>query len=265
MVYLERQQDFYHVMKLSRTPIRRKGGFTLVELMVVIAILAALAGMSYGPILDHLNDGDRQVASSNLGQIGKMLLQFKSDYGSYPSDQTAEELQERKPDYNFGELTGDNSNAYLRQILLAQNSSSEKIFFAKLNCAGKSVTKEGDNKVANGRALERGENAMGYVMRHGKEEGSKDGVNDRNSSTPLAICGVYPSGKPHPGDKVAYDNSSFRGHVFVLACDGSVKDYDDLEEDENDEDMATMTQNIFPETTKGKDTSTRHVVLAPEM
>ncbi len=252
-------------MKLSRTPIRRKGGFTLVELMVVVAILAALAGMSYGPILDHLNDGDRQVASSNLGQIGKMLLQFKSDHNSYPCDDTAEELQDSKPDYNFGELTGDTANAYFRQILLSQNSSSEKIFFAKLNCAGKSISKEGDNKVANGRALERGESAMGYVMRRGADEGTKRGVDDRNSTTPLAICGVYPSDRPHPGDKLVFDNTSFRGHVFVLSCDGSVKDYDDLEEDENDEDMASMAKNIFPETTKGKDTSTRHVVLAPEM
>ncbi len=251
-------------MKLSRTPIRRKGGFTLIELMVVIAILAALGAMSYGPIIDRMNDGDRQVASNNLKQIHTMLQQFYTDRSNYPCDNTAEELQEAYPDINFGELSGDDSNSYFRQLLLVEKNPSEKVFYAKLNCAGKSMAKEGDGKVANGKALERGENAMAYVMRKGPEEGVKVGVT--KTTAPLAICGVYPARTPYSGDSVVYDNSSFRGHVFVLSCDGSVKDQEkNMQEDENDDEKGTFKEDIFPETKKGRATAPDYIVLSPDL
>ncbi len=251
-------------MKFTRTPVRRKGGFTLIELMVVIAILAALGAMSYGPIMDRMNDGDRQVASNNLKQIHTMLQQFQIDRSTYPCDSTAEELTEAYPDINFGELSGDSSNAYFRQLLMVEKTPSEKVFYAKLNCAGKMMAKEGDGKVANGKALERGENAMAYVMRKGQEDGVKQAVN--KTTAPLAICGVYPSRTPYAGDSIVYDNSSFRGHVFVLTCDGSVKDQDDnMEEDDMDDEKATFKANIFPETKKGRDTAPDYIVVTPEL
>ncbi len=252
-------------MKVSSTPIRRKGGFTLIELMVVIAILAALGSMSYGPIMDRLNDGDRQVASNNLKQIHTMMQQFFSDRNVFPCDKTAEELQEAQPDINFGELSGSNSNAYFRQLLMVEKNPSEKVFFAKVSCAGKVMAKEGDGKVANGRALERGENGMAYVLQKSREdEGVKISVKD--SRAPLAICGVYPSRTPYSGDSVVYDNSSFRGHVFVLSVDGSVKDQNDnMVEDEMDDEKGTLKEDIFPETKRGRATAPDYVILAPEL
>lgn len=253
-------------MKVSALKKNRKG-FTLIELMVVIAILAALASIGYGPILDHMNDGDRQKASSNLKSLHTLLQQFKTDNGSYPCDSTGDQLMEEKPDFNFGELKGDTSNAYFRQVYYTTSNTSEKPFFAKINCAGKVVAQEGDEKLANGAALTRGENAMAYVMRKdAQDETMKAGVNKTNA--PLAICGIYPSSTPYQGDSVAFDMSSFRGHAFLLACDGSVKDLDgDLEEDENDEEKGIMPagKSIFPETKRGKSTAGQYIVLSPEL
>lgn len=249
-------------MKVSA--LNKKKGFTLIELMVVIAILATLAAIGSGPILDHLNDGDRQMASSNLKSLHTILQQFKTDYGSYPCDATAERLQEDKPDFNFGELKGDTSNAYFRQIFYTPSNTSEKPFFAKLNCAGKTVAAAGNDKVANGAALTRGENAMGYVLKNGDD--GRQGVVKTNA--PLAICGVYPSTTGYSGDKVEFDNNSFKGHVFVLSCDGSVNDIlSNLEEDDADEEKAHLVQgkDIFPETKKGRATAGEYTVLSPEL
>lgn len=244
------------------TALNKKKGFTLIELMVVIAILATLAAIGSGTILDHLNDGDRQMASSNLKSVHTILQQFKTDYGSYPCDSTADTLAEDKPDYNFGDLKGDTSNAYFRQIYYTPSNTTEKPFYAKINCNGKEV-RNGDEKVANGKALTRGENAMGYVMTKGDE--GKQGVDKTNA--PLAICGVYPSNTPYSGDKVEFDINSFRGHVFILSCDGSVTDRKDIDEDDDDDAKGHLPadKEIFPETKKGKSTSDRYYVLSPEL
>ena len=252
-------------MKVSA--LKKNKGFTLIELMVVIAILAALASIGYGPILDHMNDGDRQKASSNLKSLHTVLQGFKTDNGSYPCDATAERLQEEKPDLNFGALTGDNSNAYFRQVYYTPSNVSEKPFFAKVTCNGLTVVQEGDEKLANGQALARGENAMAYVMRkNGEDQNLKDGVSKSNA--PLAICGIYPSATPYVGDGLAFDGSSFRGHAFLLSCDGSVKDLErDLEEDEaSDGDKYIMPsgKSLFPETKKGRSTADGYLVLSPE-
>ena len=251
-------------MKLSALKKNRKG-FTLIELMVVIAILAALAGVGYGPIMDHLNDGDRQKAMNNMKTVHTMLQGFKTDNGSYPCDATAESLQEEKPDLNFGTLTGDDSNSYLRQMYYINSNVSEKPFFAKVNCNGLNVKAEGDEALANGKALARNENAMAYVMRKDTSDPTlKKGVTKSNA--PLLICGIYPSATPYTGSQIAFDGESFRGHAFVLSNDGSVTDLEKiLVEDDSGDDKYTLPadKGLFPETKKGRATADDYYVLSP--
>lgn len=239
----------------------KKGGFTLIELMVVIAILASLAAIGYGPIMDHMGDGDRQQASSNLGQVQKLLMAFKGDYSSYPCDSTADSLQEDNAEINFGDLKGDHSNAYFRQLFY-KHINSEGNFYAKIQ-----GVKEADNRIANGAALERGENGMAYIMlkpKAGEEDVGKRGVSASNA--PLALCCVARSSTPMDGTNVQFDMESFRGHAFVVNVDGSVKDLmDKIEEDDNDSSIGKLKTTIFPETRKGRDTSGDYVVLTPEL
>lgn len=253
-------------MKIRNTKKSRKGGFTLIELMVVIAILAALASIGYAPILDHMNDGDRQKANSNLKSIYTLMQQFRMDNGSYPCDSTAERLQEDNTDRDFGELKGDHSNAYFRQLFYKNGVESEKPFFAKVSTNGLNVTKEGDERIANGQALRPGENAMSYVMRRDPQDDTVKAPVTK-SNAPLAMCSVYPSKTPYSGDKVVFDVTSFRGHLFVLSCDGSVSDReDDIQESEENEDMGVLKpeKSLFPETKRGRSTAQEYLVLTPE-
>lgn len=251
-----------------KTPIirkKRKGGFTLIELMVVIAILAALASIGYGPILDHMNDGERQKANANLGTIFKLLQQFKMDNGNYPCDATADRLQDDNTDFDFGELKGNHSNAYFRQLYFKSDVVSERPFYANVNVGALSVT-EGDERIAKGQALRPGENAMSYVMRRDpQDETVKLGVTKSNA--PLAMCSVYPSKTPYSGDKVVFDRVSFRGHVFVLSSDGSVNDREkDVAENPDRDEIGEMKpdKSLFPETRRGRSTAQEYIVLTPE-
>lgn len=252
-----------------KTPIikkNRKGGFTLIELMVVIAILAALASIGYGPILDHMNDGERQKANSNLKSVFTLLQQFKMDNGSYPCDATADSLQEDNSDRDFGALKGDHSNAYFRQLFFKNGVESERPFYAKVDVGNLHVLKEGDDRIANGQALSKGENAMSYVLRRDPQDDNvKIGVSKSNA--PLAMCSIYPSSTPYSGDKIQIDMNSFKGHLFVLSGDGAVVDREkDIEESADNDDIGVMKKDkdLFPETKRGRATAQEYLVLTPE-
>lgn len=252
-------------MKTQITKKNRKSGFTLIELMVVIAILAALASIGYGPILDHMNDGERQKANSNLKSVFTLLQQFKMDNGNFPCDNTADLLQEQNPDRDFGELKGNHSNAYFRQLFFKNGVDSEKPFFAKVSVSTLSVQKEGDDRIANGQALRANENAMSYVMRRDPVDPAVKAPVSK-SNAPLAMCSVYPSNTPYTGDKLNIDMTSFNGHFFVLSCDGSVNDRekDIVETDVDDVGTFQKDRTIFPENKRGRSTAQDYLVLTPE-
>ncbi|MGN0821071.1 MAG: type II secretion system protein [Akkermansia sp.] len=244
---------------------RKKGGFTLIELIVVIAILGTLAAVGYGPIMDHLNDGDRQIASSNLGNISTALIDFNTEMTAYPSDQTAESMQERMEEAgkDFGALQGDTSNCYFRQLMVRDNSLAEKIFFAKV--AG--VIAEGDNKKANGKALQAGENAFSYVMMQSTEGDGYRGVTGRGTC-PIVMTPTAEPGKPVSGSDVKFDLTPFRGHVFVLFTDKSVKDLhgDKAIKENEDGDLGTLVTDIFPENVKtGESRAGRYSIFGPAL
>ena len=64
-------------------------GFTLVELLVVIVIIAALAGLSAPMVIRQRKKADQTEAVSNARQVGLALFEFENEYGNYPDATTA--------------------------------------------------------------------------------------------------------------------------------------------------------------------------------
>ena len=236
-------------MKNTLNTRTKRQGFTLIELLVVIAIIAALASVSYGPILNQLNKGDQNMALQNMKQIGVGLSDFSNDYGAYPDDETAALIQERQPDLNYGPMTGEYSNDYLRQLFTKMDS--EKNFYCKLQ-GEMGRTHEPDEKIANGKGLTKGECGFAYVMK-----ANKTGLPVPDTRTPVLMTPVFEVGAT--GDDVTFDYDSFRGNAFVLLLDQSVNR-------KTADETGSKIPGLFPENKrKGTSTGEKFIVLAPEL
>ena len=66
---------------------RRSRGFTLVELLVVLAILTLLVGLVGPRILGQLGGAKSKTAAVQIADIEKALELFKLDVGRFPSSQ----------------------------------------------------------------------------------------------------------------------------------------------------------------------------------
>jgi prepilin-type N-terminal cleavage/methylation domain-containing protein len=65
---------------------RRSGGFTLIELMIVIAIIAILAAILVPNFIRARAQGQLTACKSNLKNIGTALEMYSTDWaGKYPS------------------------------------------------------------------------------------------------------------------------------------------------------------------------------------
>jgi general secretion pathway protein G len=71
--------------------LRDKRGFTLMELMVVLLIIAAISAIAVPMYMNHLAKARVQTAGVQVKQLGTILDMYRLDVGHYPS--SAEGLQ----------------------------------------------------------------------------------------------------------------------------------------------------------------------------
>lgn len=180
-------------------------GFTLVELLVVIAIIATLAGIATPMILNARKAGDRTQAVSNAKQLGLALIEFDTEFGSFPDNITAQEVQEvtQSP---IQPLLGAFSNDFFRQ-LLAYGIQSEEIFYAKTT-----YTRKPDNVILNNQALEPGEVGFGYVMPRPQVGMSTAG----NPGLPVAVAPLV------QGGQWTFERDTYANKAVILRLDNSV-------------------------------------------
>jgi general secretion pathway protein G len=72
---------------LRRLPARRPGeaGFTLLELLVVLAILVVIAGLVGSNVIGYLGKSKSQAAKVQAKNVATALELYRLDVGNYPS------------------------------------------------------------------------------------------------------------------------------------------------------------------------------------
>ena len=74
----------------------RKSGFTLIEVLVVVAILGILAAIVVPRIMDRPDEAKRVAAKADIGALQQALKLYRLDNGFYPStDQGLQALVQR--------------------------------------------------------------------------------------------------------------------------------------------------------------------------
>lgn len=66
--------------------VKKQSGFSLLEMMVVISLLAATAYVATGAYTHFLDHADEQLVYSEMQEIAKAIRQFKQDTGYYPKE-----------------------------------------------------------------------------------------------------------------------------------------------------------------------------------
>ncbi len=190
-------------MKLNHRKQRR--GFTLVELLVVIVIIASLAGLTAPMVIRQRKKADQTEATSNARQIGFAMFEFETEYGKFPDVSTAPQVTANtETTLTFG---GANSNSDFRQLIGAGYTQSEQMFYAKIP-----GSKKPDGVInTTATALAAGEVGFGYI-KMGSEGLSTAG----NPARPYVVTPLV------RGSATTFNRDPFDSKAVVLRVDNSV-------------------------------------------
>jgi len=76
---------------------KRQRGFTLIELMVVLSILAMLAALVVPRLFKNVDKGKVNAAKAQISSLESALDSYRLDVGSYPTTQMGLEALQTKP------------------------------------------------------------------------------------------------------------------------------------------------------------------------
>lgn len=99
-------------LKSPRTR-RATGGFTLIELMVVLVILGILAALVVPNVLSRADDAKITAAKSDISSLMQALKLYKLDNGRYPQQEQGLQALRERP--TVGAIPG-NWRPYLEKL-----------------------------------------------------------------------------------------------------------------------------------------------------
>ena len=88
-----------------------RAGFSVLELLIVVGILAALVGLAIPYYQDYLGQSRRAVMEANFRGLYKAVVEFHADKGYYPADADALTILTTSPHRYMVEIPVDPESA----------------------------------------------------------------------------------------------------------------------------------------------------------
>ena len=95
--------------------VRSRGGFTLIEILVVVTVLAVLAALVGPSVFRHLGTAKDAAARSQMEMLGAALDAYRLDNGRYPT--TAQGLESLRTAPTAEPLPRNWQGPYLRKAV----------------------------------------------------------------------------------------------------------------------------------------------------
>ena len=214
-----------------KTNSRMRSGFTLVELLVVISIIATLAGVGVPVIIAQQKKGARAEAISNIKQIGMAMFSFDQDYSGYPSQASYTDVSANNPpSASIPTLSGSptTSNDFFVQLIVGGFIDGEKQFYAK-----STFTKKADGVITGTSCLAKGECGFSYVMGPvGSGSGNDPLSSSGNSGQALLLAASLSTGGTIDGsgkcESDVYDKKAIVFRIDNSATAESIRPSDNL-------------------------------------
>ncbi len=164
-----------------------------------ILLIAFLVGLSAPMIIRQRKKADQTEANHNARSFSYALMEFESEYGSFPNASTAPLVSQAN---NNPEITGSSSNARFRQLFQAGITQSEQAFYAKTDGSRKP-----DGIISGDEVLAPGECGFGYI---------ENIRTDDQQPRPIAMTPFQPGSRD-------FDPKPFDYKAVVLWSDGTVR------------------------------------------
>lgn len=99
---------------------RRREAFTLIELLIVISIIAILAGLAFPAVQGALGQGKKAQARNDVNQLAAAIKAFQLEYGRLPASSDSPSTREV-----ISALIGSNATLNPRSIVFFEPKAAK--------------------------------------------------------------------------------------------------------------------------------------------